>query len=173
MLTCFKGLIESWIFDLSSRLVLLEQPLCPLLMSHSFEGEDCDEKSRKLLFKRVKAGLDTGIWVSTQGPHTPGQYSGSRVSREWAVTLGQPRPSLAWEDGASGANYKVFCWFWKLNPALGHYQDRAKHVQTSQRILAGVESLFLLSSNVSITEFWFHFCLFFSASLPAPRDESE
>ena len=27
MLGCFKGLIESWISDLSSRLVLLEQPL--------------------------------------------------------------------------------------------------------------------------------------------------
>ena len=152
-------------------------PVSSSYVSHSFEGEDSDEKSRKLLFKRVKAVLDTGIWVPTQGPHTPGQYSGSRVSRvscnTWSVLSPQSRPGLAWEDRASGANYKVFCWFWKLNPALGHYQDRAKHVQTSQRILAGVESLFLLSSNVSITEFWFHFCLFFSASLPAPRDESE
>ena len=51
-----------------------------LLSPPESEGEDCDEKSRKLQVKRVKAGLDTGIWALTQGPRTAGQYSVSEAS---------------------------------------------------------------------------------------------
>ena len=51
-----------------------------LLSPPESEGEDCDEKSHKLQVKRVKAGLDTGIWALTQGLHTAGQYSVSEAS---------------------------------------------------------------------------------------------
>ena len=57
-----------------------------LLSPPESEGEDCEEKSHKLQVKRVKAGLDTGIWALTQGLRTAGQYSVRKVScNTWSV----------------------------------------------------------------------------------------
>ena len=116
------------------------------------EGEDCEEKSRKLQVKRVKAGLDTGIWALTQGPRTAGQYSVRQVNcNTWSVQTWPERQGLGRQ----------------LQSVLLvlETQSRARSLAgTSQRILAGLESLFLFSSNVSITEF----CPIFLSFSPHP-----
>lgn len=75
--TRVRAAVSRW-WDLAVSGLLLSPP--------ESEGEDCEEKSRKLQVKRVKAGLDTGIWALTQGLRTAGQYSVRQVScNTWSV----------------------------------------------------------------------------------------
>ena len=129
------------------------------------EGEDCDEKSRKLQVKRVKAGLDTGVWAPTQGPRTAGQYSDSGWG-EWAVTLGQSRPGLRAETGPRAPITKCFVGFGNSIPRPVTCRDLTENTGWGRKFISAHFKCF----NHRVLS---HFFLFFSASLPALRDESE
>ena len=146
---------ENWVWTRPVLVVWADlASVCSILVSPSSRGL-WHEKSRKLgAWKESRLQLDTGIWAPTQGPHTSGQYSDSRVAAQvscytWSVQTSNQRPvfrsrDLSWPiRGQYPAKtgqclgrqlQSVLLVLETLNFARGHYHgEHAKHVQTSQR----------------------------------------